>query len=603
MTQSNPTAQKRQGGEATPAGRNLSEWFRQLDRFLRMVRTFGPSAPNSVSGREKVLEDFMGILRSHAPILLHCTPLEIWLCDEAIVHPPGAHEGEGNIERRIPFLLYRDGIRSLTFSPETTRGDIEALLDALGRVTTSQMTNEDLVTLLWEAELTGLRVDVAPVEQTLRVRPFAESPVGGPATDFVPEGVEWPDGKPDGADPHPSPVRPPEASPTQAPAHEGGSGEAPNESFEDWPVPDSMADPVQAWSELREVEDRTRDEFLAEWAREHSSDWTATMPGLAREALALDPGPNTTEALVHTLVTWLGSAIQRCEWQEAGQAMAALQEVDPTGEQSAPALTSMLQAIDAEAVAERLDESEPEAQGQFFALSVRAGRPALDLIVGVLATATRVRLRAAATTALCYLCADQPRELARYLSDSRWYLVRNIVFVLGQIGGDQIVPLLANTTRHADVRVRRTVVNALGQAPREQRLPLLIELLESPDGQVVSSALAMLARESDPSVTESLLERVTALDFSSRPDDVKSSLISALGETADENVVPALEQILQKGGWFARRTAERTAAAQTLARLGTPAAMEVLRTGLESRSEAIRASCQEGLARHRWRAA
>jgi HEAT repeat protein len=589
-------APKRQAGDSSPAARNLAEWFRQLDRYVRMARTFGPAAPNSVVARERVLEELLGILKYHAPIVLHCTPLEIWLRDEAVMKPPaaGSAEAGGNIEARIPFLLYRDGIRSLTFTPATRREDVAALLDALARVTTSQLTNEDLVTLLWEADLQGLRVDIAPVEQSLRIRSFPGRPGGAPGDEAAADALAWLSGPASEAAPHAGAER--AGGRRDEPAAETREAR-PAATFDDWPVPEQSGDPVAAWRELAADEAQSRADFKAAWARAHAVPWTAQVPALVREVLALDAGPDTADALAHALITWLGSAIQRCEWGEAGQAVAALQGVDADGARAATALTSVLQSIDAAWLAERLDESEPSAQASFFALAVRLGRPALDLVVGVLALATRVRLRAAATTALAYLCADQPRMLAPYLSDSRWFLVRNVVFVLGQIGGDEVAGLLAGAAHNPDVRVRRAVVHALGQAPREQRLPLLVALLESADSQTISAALAMLARETDARVTNALLERVTALDFDTRPDEVKFALIGALGEAAGDDVVPALEQMLQKGGWFARRTAERTAAAQTLARMGTPVAMAVLQEGLQSRAEAIRSACQEALVR------
>ena len=76
MTSTNPTSHPRGAGDGSPAARNLAEWFRQLDRFVRMARTFGEAAPNRDAARERVLEDFMDILGYHAPFVLHCTPLE-----------------------------------------------------------------------------------------------------------------------------------------------------------------------------------------------------------------------------------------------------------------------------------------------------------------------------------------------------------------------------------------------------------------------------------------------------------------------------------------------------------------------------------------------
>ena len=569
MSQTQPPPTRQPASESTPAGRNMSEWFRQADRYVRTVRTFGSTSPNAVSARERAIEDLLGILDFHAPLTLHCTPLELWLGDEVVVRPPAGGESDLAMERRVPFLLYRDGIRTLTFARETTREDAIALLDALARVATQHATHEDLVTLLWEADLTGLRIDLAPLHQSFRPR-SGHDPAVAPAL-ALPLGTD------------------------DVAALAGDTGELP--AFADWPLPTTTVDPAAAWRTLAPGDAEARAELRARWEREQSGPWSDGVGRLVDEVLAAANDADTQIALAHALVTWLAGSLQLCEWREAGEAIAALGRVDPGGARSAAPLTSMLQSLDAEAIAERLDESEPEAQAQCFALAVRIGRPALDLMVGVLATATRVRLRAAATTALAYLCADEPTALARYLTDSRWYLVRNIVFVLGQIGGSEIVPLLAGCARHGDARVRRAVVHALGQVPPAERQPLLAAVLESDDAQTVSAALAMLARDTGPGLTAVLLERVTALDFEQRHDDVKSALITALGDTADDSAIAALEPLVQKGGWFARRTAERAAAAQALARIGSSRALAVLHAGLQSRSEAIRSSCQEALAR------
>jgi HEAT repeat protein len=112
---------------------------------------------------------------------------------------------------------------------------------------------------------------------------------------------------------------------------------------------------------------------------------------------------------------------------------------------------------------------------------------------------------------------------------------------------------------------------------------------------LLSNTLAMLGREKNPRVALSLITRIVATDFETRSDEHKLALIGALADVADDETVPALEQLLNRGGWFARRTPERTAAARTLARIGTESALRVLEEGSRSRAEAVRAACQEAL--------
>ena len=199
------------------------------------------------------------------------------------------------------------------------------------------------------------------------------------------------------------------------------------------------------------------------------------------------------------------------------------------------------------------------------------------------------------STALAYAFADDPEPLARLLGDPRWHFVRNIVFVLGQIGGAEVVPHLAAATRHADLRVRRAAIHALGQVPPTLRRDVLLDQLDRTDGRLISAALAMLSREPDPEVSASLITRVLSPDFEHRPEDQKIALLFALADIGGDAAVPALEEILVRGGWFARRSPERTTAARALVRLASEAAQMALERGLQHRMDAVREACQEAV--------
>ncbi len=213
----------------------------------------------------------------------------------------------------------------------------------------------------------------------------------------------------------------------------------------------------------------------------------------------------------------------------------------------------------------------------------------------MLGRTNNTRTRAAASTALCYICADNPQLLATYLSDSRPALVQGIAFVLGQIGGARVADLLRSACLHPDLRVRRQAVQALGNVPLDDRLPLLLEQLETDDSQLLGSVLSLLTRERDERVARALLDQVMAPAFETRSENSRRALFGALGEVAGDEAVPALEAQLMKGGWFARRSFERSAAARALERIGTPRAVSVLEAGLRARSEAVRSACMDAM--------
>lgn len=557
-----PGSRPRRAGELSAPARHVSEWFRQLDRLVRASRIFGKDAPSVLPMRERALDDMAEIIQFHAPLLLRCSAVEIWLQDELVVRGPDAAGEDGSrMERRIPFLLYRDGVRAIHMDGGTTRSDLEAFLDALTAVANGRSEDSDLVSRLWEVELTGLSFEVAPLETALATN--MESATGPNLA-----GAEGDAGTGAAADP-----------------------------FDDWGAPDTDANAETEWTALRANETAARDAWRERWKTERARTRRERSSELLRAVHALDAGPEMREALAAMSAGWLAQSIEHGHWQEALEAYASLPHPEDMPESVTRMLQSLLSGLDVESIAERLDESDTEAQGTFFALTVQIGVPALDLVVAVLGQATRPRLRAAATTAICYTCSDHPERIERFLSDSRWQVVRNIVFALGHIGGDAVAPMLARASRHVDARVRRAVVQALGQVSPARRMPILVSQLDTPDAQLLSATLAMIMRTPDSRATEAILARIGAVDFESRPPDVRVALLGALADVADERAVPTLEAMLNRGGWFARRTPERSAAAVTLARIGSPIALEILNNGMRSRSEAVRAACQEALQR------
>jgi hypothetical protein len=455
---------------------------------------------------------------------------------------------EGSLRRELPWLLHRDGIRSITFERGLDEREASALLNALLTAAPASATHEDMVTLLWGAETPHLKLTTEesnPVRRNVLQQTLHAS--------RSPHVQDWPS--------------------TQAPAN----------------------DLRRIWTELKPTADAARDAFHEQWQREHSQAFEQAAVAHIERVLHEDPRPETQEAMAAACVTWLATCVQRSDWREAESAYETLTLADPHAKLSAEALSHAFRSVDATAIVEHLDEAEPREQSRMFAFLVHVGTPALPLLIAILATSGKARVRAGATTALAYAFADEPAPLGRWLQDTRWHVVRNIVFVLGQIGGIDVVPHLAAATRHVDTRVRRAAIHALGQAPAHLRNTVLLQMLDLGDARTLAAALAMLTRDPDSRVAEALLSRVRSQEFEARPEEQRLAIIGALADLEDDSVVPTLEQLLGHGGWFARRTSDRTAAARALARRGSAAARNVLEQGLRHRSEAVREACEDAL--------
>jgi HEAT repeat protein len=566
---------------ASPA-RAAEEWFRLLVRAFKVRRLYRSDNPVLTEMREQLHRTLASNLRRFGAWTLDVTPTEILLGGEVVVHPRRIVENLDEVpsrEDQLPFLLYRDGIRGMTFLPGIPRHDTDAFLDALQTTGGRQSTGDDLVTLVWQANASHLRFEVVPLEQTIQLS-SGQGPGGGSADEsglsyaWSPAGVE---------------VR---AELQQL----AGTRGLHRDGDDAWSLPVDFMNVADAYQRLLPSFDEGRARLRADWAAEANFDWRLQVPATFRYALALSPGEQTRRDLAHAAATWFESAIERAAWDEAQMALALFEEFELHPESRQDVLRAALSRADVLEVTERLDEATAADQGSFFLLLVSLGAPAIDLAFGVLGKSVRSRTRAAAVTALSYMVSDDPRRLLPVLRDERWFVVRNAVFILGQIGGAEAAEMLATVVRHPELRVRRAVVEALGNVPVEQRLTILGPQLQTTELGLLAATLGTLTRERDPRVATLILDRLRMRDVLNQ-GEVRALLLQALADLEPALAIPELEADLHRGGWLARRSYERTAAARVLARIGTPEALAVLERGLRSRADSVRRACRETMPR------
>jgi HEAT repeat protein len=568
--------------DLSPKAQAAAVWFRQLARTLRVFRLYNGNNPTALNAQEAAASTLAGLLAAHGGWQLRFSATEVLLDDESIVQvAPRTRDAErvNSVTDHLPFLFYRDGVRRLALAADAPRREVDTLIRILRDTSCGIGSQDDLVTLLWQANLSHIQIEAVPLEQTIYLSSQAGSDPAG-AQERGEQVFAW---SPAGAEIH-TDLR-------QDPGVQGLH----RDTFDDWGLPKGEVDVPEAFERLGPQADAARPGFLAAWDLESSTAWIEQAPVFLRGLHALEGSEDMRRALARATITWLVSALQRVAWEEAQQALQVLNEIDRDRELIGEELTAALAGLDTEAIADLFDEGEAADQNRFAAFTVALGTPAVGFCVDIMAHSAKARAQAAGVTALSYLCAEEPELLAPWLADSRWQVVRNIVSVLGHIGGPAVVPLLRSVARHPEPHVRRQLVQALGSVPPEERLPLLIEQLDVRDAQLLATALNILTREKDPRVARAILALIESPGFESRDESNQRALFGALGDIADTPAVPALEALLHKGGWFARRTFQRVAAARTLRRIGTPEAMAALETGSRASNEAVRTACLEAL--------
>ena len=221
-------------------------------------------------------------------------------------------------------------------------------------------------------------------------------------------------------------------------------------------------------------------------------------------------------------------------------------------------------------------------------------------LIKVLGDLTNSKGRRMLCNVVCELGKTGSDVITQFIDDPRWYLVRNLVYILGRIGQETSMPYIQKSYSHSEPRVRREAVQAAGLIGGPRATTLLTRALKDQDLRIRSMAGINLARVGKKASLPALLEVIQAKDFSKRDSYEVKAFFEAVGSVGSNEAVRPLQQILESKGWFGGGVKDevRLGAACSLALIGTPEAKAVLQSGANSRDESIRQACLEAKRRY-----
>lgn len=165
------------------------------------------------------------------------------------------------------------------------------------------------------------------------------------------------------------------------------------------------------------------------------------------------------------------------------------------------------------------------------------------------------------------------------LKDERWYVVRNMVTILGEIALPDALKALQETAVHPEAKVRKEVIKALLKISTSGAEGTLIKLLDDSDGDVARQAVYSLGAIRSKAAVPTLLETITAPDAFLKELTLKKQAVLALGRIGDRQATAPLMDILTNRGWLApgRWQELKITVATALGQLGDETAIPLLK--------------------------
>ena len=226
-------------------------------------------------------------------------------------------------------------------------------------------------------------------------------------------------------------------------------------------------------------------------------------------------------------------------------------------------------------IEERAEENEIVLDGLCAAIGKSFAYPLIQRLCVV----ESLHARKAIALALTRVGEDALPALVSMLKDERWYVVRNMVTILGGISSPHSLKALQQAATHPETKVRKEVAKSLAKIASRDGENALVNMLADIDNEVVRQVIFSLGVLRSKSGVKPLLDILMASDAFLKELEIKKLAVAALGRIGDKQATEPLLNILATIGWLAplRWMELKTAVAVALGQMGDESALPYLK--------------------------
>ncbi|HYJ31801.1 MAG TPA: HEAT repeat domain-containing protein [Candidatus Binatia bacterium] len=570
--------------------KRVADWIQTLIRTVKAMRMYLPNNPTLHKFQGDLEGRTWSVLKEIGDITLTVQQFDFLFENYSVYHNAAREDS-------LAFRFYADGVREITIKEGLEPPELRGLLDVLKRSTDGPSGQDDVVTLLWERDFRHVEYVYIPLDELIgdassapKGREEEEAAGGEPGG-----GLPWPGSV--AAEEEPEAAAPPSSDPV-------GQAIAPERS-DDWASETSVD---SAWDEAASVQFRMTDEELATLEagirEEESRPLGSEVLEIVAAILESEEEPAGFLESAVAFQRFIELAIEEADIGRANALLARLKTIAAKKAERHADFAGIAEQVIREigrpsflAQAAPTLNAHPEIDPAVLTnFLIQLGSGAAPAVCDLLGQVNHVKHRRALCEALATSCRDDVEILIGRLGDSRWYVIRNVVYVLGRIAHQGVERALDRALHHEDVRVRKEAVRALGKIESPTSRAYLISAFRDADAGVRVQAAATLAGKRDERAAQSILQVIAAPEFPRRDLGERQAFFEALGRSGSDALVPQLSATLTKGTLFrAGNDEDRYHAALALAWLGTPAALAVLNRELSGKREPVRKAVEAAL--------
>jgi HEAT repeat protein len=528
--------------------KEVKDLLQSLIKAKKTLRMYPQNNPVYIKTMQELYDKFLGFFGYKDELILKINQNSIYYESEQVYY-------NSEKEDNIALFFFKDGLRELTFKKGMDQEELEEFMKITAMDYEREMVDDDIVILLWERDFQNIRyvVDEAHLvdedEEDYEMR--AEKKLKEKVTDVDDLMKAYADG--------------------------------------------FIKEDIRELS-IVPLSDKDLQTLVKELERD-SSDKTEKLADILFEIIYQSESRNDLEDVFSFLKDDIKFSMGHGELASVSKVMKKAGEVagDPLLTEKEKKYMDMLSLyLGSDEIigllAEMLDSGVETDRNVFNEFVEFLDKNAVGPLVKYLGELKTVQARKNVIDALIILGKKDIHVLSRGLADSRWYVVRNIIYILRKIGDKRAVEYLLKTARHGDARVRKEVIKALGELGGTEGIQILRECLDDPDGQVRISAARAFGNIGSAVAKKIIKDKISDKTFREKGFDEKKQFYEVLSKWKDEEVFDFLLRTLKKKAFFGRgRNFEnRACAAFGLGLMGNKDALPVLYKFKDSNNKLLR---------------
>lgn len=213
-------------------------------------------------------------------------------------------------------------------------------------------------------------------------------------------------------------------------------------------------------------------------------------------------------------------------------------------------------------------------------------KTSIPCFIEIMGELKSIRGRRLIMDALTILGKLDIKILAKGLNDSRWFVVRNIISILGKIADAGSIEFLTKILSHPDQRVRKEAVKTIGNIGGLNILQYIKIALNDNDSSVRIAAVRTLGNTKTETAKKMLMGELSSKDFPSKEFTEKKDFYEVIANWQDQDVKDFLLSTLHRKTFFWNKKADeiKACAANALGMMGDKEVIPFLEKATNTRN-------------------